>query len=1461
MAKRKRSSSTLLGTPESGRDKRRREEVKTTPHPHGNVDPERLYKVRAILQETEDQYEIDWADDEVTGESYEPTWEPKKNANRLAVEEWEARKEALKQIEEPPAATAAATPAPVKRGRGRPRKYPVQPVESAAKRPRGRPPKNRPVPETSLSDTEAATPSFAKPPPARNRKVIESSSPEQGQQSDFSPRPEPAPSSSANDPGTELEIEESDTEGALTVDDGDNPSQLSLTRFEGEQVQVQLGNPPSSFDAGAYEKLSPQTSPVSNTQRSPNVVPGVESQDPVPPTQSQVTSTETGNGTSLVIPDSQSQLLYEESSSFKGFSTVSGSRRHSTAQSEAVSAVRQSPIAASKTQIASSAFKKSTLNSAAASQVFPGADTTTGRAELEGAANTTPEHTDCNQDNSTSQQRSSLVEGRIGFGPTHQEQEQASSGALQDDDTVEADSQLRRELRNSSAHGRPEGAVTSGHQPLYPQKPASNSGSVPEASQHESLQHNTQGRSPRHSKHPTQLDQSRISTPANTQTNQSVVDGEDAQRPIIVSSNEDQEQSPYSSLGPSFTLQSRSSHYRPPPAGQKPPPSSATHPRSSLANESPANAANSTSVSHSLPSAPRESESQSQEQPSERRQDPSTQYSSPFQTQIRPPLESLSTNRVGRSKADTTASAQKSHSQPSPRQTLDYSQFPLVPSQSLGFLGESAPPQLDTPEDMAKTPSPKETLLQIQNNGQPASSLPPLISAEVTAAQRTARLSLPPEGGRSPSMIPAMEPSPEVTKEEMNTSERYETLLPQAQGSNSGNETHNTNGESTSRPLQEPEADPEIANVHDVPVGLFGIQRDSYLQNLWLHDDMIKKFLQERDPSESLLKQADGLFDRLRCIVMHPDLVNPEALSQLSTPERQAQWDCDSSAKFRFLREFINNQSDRSFHIAIVVRGQKVADMLEMLLKGSHVSFKKSYPPTNEELPEQESSEHEEPSVKSAVRATIVDLDQEALDIEPADIVIAMDGLVQYQHPTVRAYRQHKRHESMSWANDWAGLYILVAPRTIEHIERSLLPGLTGKARTRTLLTAINQFHDHFSKKGDGKGQLPSLKQAAQDVVDYLEDPEAEWPLEPLSVIENLDSQTDTDGVSGLDQQSSSAQESNSVKRPLDSADDATSSGDVSKRPRLESDADVMPATINPQDVEITHVSDSLGHGTQSNLLPVSELYASGEASTAEQHLHQVFEEQQNRLEGHVKALEDLQYRHEDQRVELVQVQRERDGAIATASAAVERMRVTETNSSALRAERTELKEKLEEANRKLLDHTVPERAEFEALRAEMEQAKADRDKAEKRAQAAQKELEYSREMYQDCSSRARDLALEKAELEKELVVASARAEGEAARARQASQDMRYKLFERENAKLKAVLQDREAGLKFRDEEITRLKEATRGRMGTRQSSVPRSPRVGSPIKGRVGAGSRQASPAAGDVRVGRGGHPLRRSD
>ena len=63
----------------------------------------------------------------------------------------------------------------------------------------------------------------------------------------------------------------------------------------------------------------------------------------------------------------------------------------------------------------------------------------------------------------------------------------------------------------------------------------------------------------------------------------------------------------------------------------------------------------------------------------------------------------------------------------------------------------------------------------------------------------------------------------------------------------------------------------------------------------------------------------------------------------------------------------------------------------------------------------------------------------------------------------------------------------------------------------------------------------------------------------------------------------------------------------------------------------------------------------------------------------------------------------QRDDANETARKAIERVTMTETRVTTLRAENSTLRDQLVEANARLQDHSVPERAEFERLRLKAE--------------------------------------------------------------------------------------------------------------------------------------------------------------
>lgn len=86
---RKRAKSPPATSP--GKGKRRK-----PPH-HATSPPDNLFAIKDIIDEKlvdgQRYYQIDWANNSTTGESYSPTWEPAENANVDAVEDWEWEKQ------------------------------------------------------------------------------------------------------------------------------------------------------------------------------------------------------------------------------------------------------------------------------------------------------------------------------------------------------------------------------------------------------------------------------------------------------------------------------------------------------------------------------------------------------------------------------------------------------------------------------------------------------------------------------------------------------------------------------------------------------------------------------------------------------------------------------------------------------------------------------------------------------------------------------------------------------------------------------------------------------------------------------------------------------------------------------------------------------------------------------------------------------------------------------------------------------------------------------------------------------------------------------------------------------------------------------------------------------------------------------------------------------------------------
>jgi hypothetical protein len=709
------------------------------------------------------------------------------------------------------------------------------------------------------------------------------------------------------------------------------------------------------------------------------------------------------------------------------------------------------------------------------------------------------------------------------------------------------------------------------------------------------------------------------------------------------------------------------------------------------------------------------------------------------------------------------------------------------------------------------------------------SAVPPRINAEI-AAESPSRAGTPEfrNGGRSPSAVPAALPIQIATQDEMNTSERYKTLVPQEQ------ENPALRRQSTITGTTSKEASKVGNFVHSVPIALMGHQRDSYPLVIQHHKDVIERFLATSHPTDELVIEIETLLERLRRITVHPDLDNVETYTQYDVPAAaHAKWAIDCSAKFLFLKHLIDELREKPVSIAVICRPGQLSQIVEDFLRGFEVAYSKA-------------DTHQQAEQNSGALSFKIILPDEDVSSNSVDAVICLDNSAEAGGPASKLL-QDSSLVMMS----------LVVPSTVEHVERCISPGLTHQQKLRALVHGV--FDLRYESGKLEHGQLPSVE-TAKVLASFITNKESatEWSIPALSMLENLDSQTESD----IQLPQFSAATHGVEKRPFGALDIemTASAADTFKRPRLASNgvhAHDEPITINPLELDISHVSDSVEKPSgNSHIMDSSELIISSDLNETIERLKSIIVSTRTELAVHKQDLSDLQYRYEDQRAQIVSLTRKNDDAMDTAQKAVTRMSEGAATASALRVENRSLKDQLKAAQEALADHSIPERAELEKQRIAFAQSEQEKETLEKRLKVCQKDLDYAQEMYQNSSTAAQKLGTANRDLDKALAHAQIRASGEQTRAKQMSLDARAQNLERENKQLKATVREQTEALGRKDRELVLMKEASRGRMGTRASSQPRSPRVTSPLKN--AASSRQSSPSASELRGKM--HPLRQS-
>ncbi|KAH0190908.1 hypothetical protein KCU99_g3251, partial [Aureobasidium melanogenum] len=681
------------------------------------------------------------------------------------------------------------------------------------------------------------------------------------------------------------------------------------------------------------------------------------------------------------------------------------------------------------------------------------------------------------------------------------------------------------------------------------------------------------------------------------------------------------------------------------------------------------------------------------------------------------------------------------------------------------------------------TPTPSRVAVPLLDlrSPKPASAVPARLMSPAVADREV----------RSPSTVPPVEVIPDETPEEYSRSERYETLLP-GQGPQINAET--------SRPYVSQDLtmnDASIdndSNQHLVSLDFGVSQKDHYKCAFETCKAMIEKFtLHKVWPADSeLAQQARDFVVQLHYIVNHLDLNNPGTSSASQTSQSlQADWDMTMSSKFRFLKSLLDAAKRHNLHIALLVDPGRLAAILQNFLQGISIMYNVIDGQNNV-------TNHE--STATILLTSVETIYTSSLDI---DMVVVVDGSMSSDIIT--------RTQKILSQDTLVPTISLVVPRSIEHVERCIPAHLSEAERLHVLISTVT--NERLAAGWQSRGADTDFEIKASDIISWVLNPgEADWPfygLPNLQLVEALSSQPGSEDELMV-----------SNKRHLDN-DEVP----LAKRVRVD---ESLPLTINPADMHITpgtlpisnsHVSDSVA--------------ASQHAATL-QELHRA----QAQLRELTKNMETLQYDHEEQRALMVKAQKERNDALQREERLSTSNNDLRAKNTSLRDEVLDLKKQLEIAGAALVNHTIPERAELEKSKAEILAAVVERDREVNRARMAEQQLGYVTSQYQTASTENTKLGSTNAQLEQRVAELEVKASGEQARLKELNNNALNKKYSDMIKKLRHDLNEREGTMQRMSEELNRLREP-RGRVGTRSSSIPRSPRAGT----REPA-SRQGSPS-----------------
>lgn len=311
-----------------------------------------------------------------------------------------------------------------------------------------------------------------------------------------------------------------------------------------------------------------------------------------------------------------------------------------------------------------------------------------------------------------------------------------------------------------------------------------------------------------------------------------------------------------------------------------------------------------------------------------------------------------------------------------------------------------------------------------------------------------------------------------------------------------------------------------------VPLSMNPRVRDQYISTINFYQRDIEQFMKERAPSNELVGKIRAMLDRVKQVTTHIDLDGGGGISQgQEAAEDEAVWAETCSAKFLFLRHFLDALRYFDVHIAIVARSGQLHDIIETFLKGTHTKY--SRPETV--------SKSESNVSRGRLEVTLIASGADGASSLPknANLVIAFDGSFNAQDVQVGILRGHLLN-----VGQLSPVIHLLVYKSAEHIERCLPESMNLVERLRRIVSCMTQTRQEVGQLLPDEANTAAV---AEEAAAFLElgGLERDWTFPSIRAIENIETIEFQDFVSTNQSENQTNMEQNvssqslAVKRAL----------------------------------------------------------------------------------------------------------------------------------------------------------------------------------------------------------------------------------------------------------------------------------------------------------------------------------------